>query len=586
MKRKLNEMPSQVIRSIAPEMDPLKIGMGWSVEDLSKMHVFIQSTFGHSHPGSAHLLPLVETAVDELEVLGAKGNMFFTTDICDGMAQGHDGMNYSLPSREFIANMIECQYGATAFDSAIYVCSCDKGVPAHLQAIARINQPAIILTGGVMQAGPNLLTLEQVGAYSAKFQRGEITEKEFLYAKHNACPSCGACSFMGTASTMQVMCEALGMSLPGTAMMAVDMDDLKSVAKRVAQAAIELGKLNITPSMIMTEKAFENAIMVHSAIAGSTNTLLHLPTVARELGMTLDMEKFDAIHRKINYITNIRPSGFYPGSYFHKAGGVPAIMKEIKEHLHLDQLTVTGKTLGENLEDLEKSDFFLKCEEELGKVGVKRDEVIKPYANPIQVGGAIAILKGNIAPEGAVVKHAALPAKMKKAVLRAVPFDCEEDAMNAVIQKEVKPGDAIIIRYEGPKGSCMPEMFYTTEAIASDAELSATTALLTDGRFSGATRGPAIGHISPEAAVGGPIALVQFGDLIEIDIEKRSLNIIGVNGESLDVEKVDSILTARKKEWVSKKLSTKKGALALYSSLAVSAMKGGYMDINTTGDNK
>ncbi|MFI3256841.1 MAG: dihydroxy-acid dehydratase [Spirochaetales bacterium] len=578
MNREIQNMPSQSIRNIAPEMDPLKIGMGWTVEDLSKMHIFIQSTYGHSHPGSAHLMPLVQTVYDEIESLGAKGNMYFATDMCDGMAQGHNGMNYSLPSREFIANMIECQYGATAFDGAVYICSCDKGVPAHLQAVARINQPAVIMTGGVMQAGPDLLTLEQVGMYSAKYQRGEIDEDEFLYAKHHACPSCGACSFMGTAATMQVMCEALGMSLPGTAMMAVDMADLKLVAKKVAYAAIELGKHNITPAMIMTEKAFDNAIMVHSAIAGSTNTLLHLPTVARELGIILDMKKFDDIHRKINFIANIRPSGFYPGSYFHKAGGVPAIMQEIKEHLHLDQLTVTGKTLGENLDELEKSDYFEKCEENLKQVNVKREDVIKPYDSPIQYGGAVAILKGNIAPEGAVVKHSALPTEMKKIVLRAVPFDSEEEAMSAVIKKEVSPGDAIFIRYEGPKGSCMPEMFYTTEAIASDKELNSTVALLTDGRFSGATRGPAIGHISPEAAVGGPIALVEFGDLVEIDIDARALNVIGIAGKKMEKDDIDKIFFDRKKNWTAKISAVKHGALALYSKLAVSAMKGGYID--------
>ncbi len=581
MSRTISEMPSQKIRTIAPEMDPLKIGMGWSVEDLSKMHVFIQSTFGHSHPGSAHLMPLVQEVYDEIARLGAKGNMYFATDMCDGIAQGHDGMNYSLPSREFIANMIECQYGASAFDSAVYICSCDKGVPAHLQAIARINEPAIIMTGGVMQAGPDLLTLEQIGAYSAKYQRGEISEKEFLFAKHNACPSCGACSFMGTAATMQVMCEALGMSLPGTAMMPVDMKELKIVAKRVAKTSVELGVQNIRPSDIMTEKAFENAIMVHSAIAGSTNSLLHLPVVARELGINLDMEKFDAIHRKINYITNIRPSGFYPGSYFHKAGGVPAVMNELKDFLHLDQLTVTGKTVGENLEDLEKEGFFVQCEYNLRKVQLKREDVIKSYENPIQQGGAVAILKGNIAPEGAVVKHSALPNEMKKVILRAVPFDCEEDALNAVLDKKIRPGDAIIIRYEGPKGSCMPEMFYTTEAIASDSELSSTVALLTDGRFSGATRGPAIGHISPEAAVGGPIALIEYGDLIEIDIENRALNIVGVSGQHCSASKIDNILKERKKSWSYTPRAFKQGALKLYSSLATSAMKGGYMDVDS-----
>ena len=572
-------LASQIIRKKAPEMDPLKIGMGWTKEDLGKMHIFIESTFGHSHPGSAHLFPLVEAAYNAVEQHGAKGNMFFSTDMCDGQAQGHDGMNYSLPSREFITNMIECQCGATAFDAAIYICSCDKGVPAHLQAAARLDIPAIIMTGGVMQAGPNLLTLEQIGMYSAQHARGEITQEQFTNVKHNACPSCGACSFMGTAATMQVMAEALGMSLPGTAMVAVDMENLKSIAIQVGQEAIRMGFEGLKPSMILTEKAFENAIMVHSAIAGSTNTLLHLPTIAREVGIVLDMEKFNEIHKKINYITNIRPSGFYPGSYFHKAGGVPAVMQELKKHLHLDALTVTGKTLGENLENLVKSDYFRKSDEALAQLSLKREDVISKYDTPIKQGGSVAILKGNIATEGAVIKHAALPDSMKNVILQAVPFDSEEEALNAVLTKQISPGSAVIIRYEGPRGSCMPEMFYTTEAIASDIELSSSVALLTDGRFSGATRGPAIGHISPEAAVGGNIALVEKGDLIEIDIDNRAINIVGINGEPKTIEEIEKILDIRRKNWVAPIKPLKTGALALYSKLAVSAMKGAYMAV-------
>lgn len=579
MKRELKDMPSQKVRDLSPEIDPLKIGMGWSVEDLSKLHVFIQTTYGHSHPGSAHLLPIAQSAYDEIEKNNAKGNLFFTTDICDGQAQGHDGMNYSLPSREFICNMIECQFNATAFDSAIFICSCDKGVPAHLKAIARLNTPSIIITGGVMQAGPDLLTLEQVGSYSAKYKRNEITKDEFLKAKHSACPSCGACSFMGTAATMQVMSESLGMSLPGTAMMAVSMEDLKGVARKVALESIRIAYDNIKPSDILTQKAFENAIMVHSAIGGSTNTLLHLPAIANELDIKIDMDLFSKIAKKVNFITNIRPSGFYPGSYFHKAGGVPAVMMELREHLHLDVMTVTGKTLGDNLSELEKSDYFRKSDEELKKINLKREDIIRPYSNPIKKGGAIAILKGNIAEEGAVIKHSALPDNMKDVVLSAVVFDREEDAMDAVISKKIKPGNAVIIRYEGPKGSCMPEMFYTMEAISSDEELSSTVALITDGRFSGANRGPAIGHVSPEAANGGAIALVQDNDLIHIDVENCALNIIGVNGEKKTKEEIDKILTDRRKELKPFVPRFKKGALAIYSSLATSAMRGAYMDL-------
>lgn len=579
MKINIKDMPSQKVRELSPEIDPLKIGMGWTVEDLDKAHVFIQTTYGHSHPGSAHLLPIAQEAYKEVENNNAKGNLFFTTDICDGQAQGHDGMNYSLPSREFICNMIECQFNATAFDSAIFICSCDKGVPAHLKAIARLNAPSIVITGGVMQEGPNMLTLEQVGTYSAKYQRNEISKEEFLNAKYNACPSCGACSFMGTAGTMQVMVEALGLSLPGSAMMAMDIEELKKVAKISARESIRLAYDNIKPSEILTRKAFENAIMVHSAIGGSTNALLHIPAIANELNLNIDMDLFSKIHKEINFITNIRPSGFYPGSYFHKAGGVPAVMKEIRKFLNLDVMTITGKTLGDNLEDLEKSDYFKKSDEELKKIGLKREDIIKSYKSPIKQGGAIAILKGNIAPEGAVIKHSALPKEMRNVILNAVTFDREEDAMKAVIGKAIKPGDAVIIRYEGPKGSCMPEMFYTMEAISSDEALSSTVALITDGRFSGANRGPAIGHVSPEAANGGPIALIENGDLIHINVDEYSINIVGIKNEEKSKEEIDNILKERRNNLKPFTPKFKKGALAIYSALATSSIKGAYMDI-------
>lgn len=568
---------SQELRGKAPEMDPLRIGMGWKVEELSKPQIIIESTFGHSHPGSAHLDVLVQEAYQGVMDNGGRAAKYFATDICDGQAQGHDGMNYSLASREYIANMIEIHVGATPFDAGVFIASCDKGMPAHLQAIARLDMPAVILTGGIMQAGPDMLTLEQIGTYSAKFERNEISEKEFEYFKHNACPSCGACSFMGTASTMQVMAEALGMALPGTALMPATAQELKQYAGQAGKLALELAQKNLKPSMIMTKEAFENAIMVHAAIAGSSNSLIHIPAIAYELDIDINPDTFDEIHRKIPFILNIRPSGYYPGEYFWYAGGVPGIMEEIKEHLHLDVMTVTGKTLGENLEELKKNGFYETCYKYLSERNVNKEDVIRYYQNPIQKEGAIAILRGNLAPEGAVVKHSAISKEMLRVVLRARPFDSEEEAISAVLKKEIKPGDAVIIRYEGPKGSGMPEMFYTTEAIASDPELASTTALITDGRFSGATRGPAIGHISPEACEGGPIAFIQENDLIEIDIPSRSINIVGVDGENCSIEKINEILNIRKQDWKKPEPKYKKGALAVYTKLAVSAMKGGYM---------
>lgn len=572
-------LKSQQLREVAPEVDPLRIGMGWTTEDLKKPQIMVESTYGDSHPGSAHLDLLINEAEKAIREHNGKAAKYFTTDMCDGQAQGHDGMNYSLVSREYIADMIEIQAMATPFDAGVFIASCDKGLPGNLKALARLNMPSIVITGGIMAAGPNMLTLEQLGTYSARFERGEITEKELCFAKENACPSCGACSFMGTASTMQVTAEALGLTLPGSALLPATSPDLLTKAYETGVRAIELAKEGLLPSQILTEKAFENAIMVHAAIAGSSNSLLHIPAIAHEVGIELDADKFDEIHRRIPYILNIRPSGFYPGEYFYYAGGVPGIMEEIKEFLHLDVMTVTGKTLGENLEELKRNGYYERCYAELEKRNLKKEDIIKTVANPIQKQGALAILKGNLAPEGAVIKHSAVPKEMREAVLIARPFNSEEEAIKAVLTGVINPGDAVIIRYEGPKGSGMPEMFYTTEAIASDPRIAASTALITDGRFSGASRGPAIGHVSPEATEGGPIALVEEGDLIKISVSERKLSIIGVNNRELPEEEIEKILVERKKNWKKPEPRFNKGPLAVYTRFAVSPMKGGYIEV-------
>lgn len=467
-------LKSQKLKDVAVEMDSLKMGMGWSEEDLEKPQIFLQSTWGESHPGSVHLLELVSEAERELIKLGARPAKYTTTDICDGIAQGHDGMNYSLLSREMICNMIEIQASAAPFDGGLFFASCDKGLPAHLKAIARLNMPSIIVPGGVMKAGPNMLTLEQVGTYGAMLKRGQITPEQFRKIQKDACPSCGACSFMGTAVTMQVMAEALGIALPGTAAIPAFSGELKAAVRCAAARLMAIVECNLKPSDIMTKKAFENAIMVHAAIAGSTNALLHLPAVAHELGITIEPELFDRLHRIVPYIVNVRPSGYYPAEYFWYAGGVPAVMEEIRELLHLDQLTVTGKTVGENLDELKSGGYYENCHKYLARLGLKKEDIIRPLNNPLQPQGAIAVLKGNLAPEGAVVKHSAVAKNMLRVTLTARPFDSEEEAFAAVINGRVKPGDAVIIRYEGPRGSGMPEMFYTTEAIASDPELSAS----------------------------------------------------------------------------------------------------------------
>ena len=572
------EWNSQRVRALAPENDPLKIGMGWTVEDLDKPQILVESTFGDSHPGSAHLNLFVEEAMKGIRDSGGRGARYFTTDICDGIAQGHDGINFSLAHRDMIANMIEIHGNSTGFDGGVFIASCDKSVPACLMGLARLDMPSIVITGGVMEAGPDLLTLEQIGAYSAMCRRGEITEEKLTYYKRNACPSCGACSFMGTASTMQIMAEALGLMLPGSALMPATCPELKEMAYKAGRQVMELAKAGLKVSDIVTREAFENAIMVHAAISGSTNSLLHIPAMAHELGLEIDADTFDRMHRGAHYLLDIRPAGKWPAQFFYYAGGVPAVMEEIRSMLHLDVMTVTGKTLGENLEELKQSGFYEKCSVSLEKWGLKRTDVIRPFDHPIGSDGTVAILRGNLAPEGSVVKHSAVPAEMFRAVLKARPFDCEEDAIAAVLSGKIRPGDAVFIRYEGPKGSGMPEMFYTTEAISSDPELGKSIALITDGRFSGASKGPAIGHVSPEAADGGPIALVEEEDLIRIDIPGRILEIIGVRGQELPSEEIDKILEERKANLKPREPKYKKGVLKIYSEHAVSPMKGGYME--------
>ena len=588
-------LKSQQVRSLSPEMDPLRMGMGWTVDDLSKPQIMVESTYGNSHPGSGHLNIFVEEAVRGVNDHGGKAARYFATDMCDGMAQGHDGINYSLAHREAITNLVEAQANATTFDGGVFISSCDKAMPAMLMSIGRMKDmmAAIVVTGGVMEAYDlpakytendpgcainELLTLEQIGKFSAQYERGEIPAEQLTYYKQHACPSCGACSFMGTASTMQVTAEALGLMLPGTALLPATSSDLREFAREAGRQSVWLSEHNLCPRDIVTKESFENLIMVHGAISGSTNSLLHIPAIAREFGIEMSADDFDRLHRGAHYLLNVRPAGEWPAQFFYYAGGVPRIMEEIKSMLHLDVMTVTGKTLGENLEDLKNNGYYEKCGRYLEKWNLKREDIIRPFDQAFGTDGSIAILHGNLAPEGAVVKHTVVPREMFQATLKARPFDCEEDAIHAVLTHEVKPGDAVIIRYEGPKGSGMPEMFYTTEAIASDPELGASIALITDGRFSGASKGPAIGHVSPEAAVGGPIALIEEGDLIQINIPERSLSIVGIAGKEMEPAEVDAVLAERRAAWKPKANRYTSGTLKFFTEHAVSAIQGGYME--------
>ena len=593
-------LKSQEVRALSPEMDPLRMGMGWKVEDLSKPQVMVESTYGNSHPGSGHLNLFVEEAVRAVDENGGKAARYFATDMCDGMAQGHDGINFSLAHREAITNLVEAQARATTFDGGVFIASCDKAMPAMLMSIGRLKEmSAIVVTGGVMEAHElpdqrivqdpacainELLTLEQIGKFSAMNERKEITDDQLTYYKQHACPSCGACSFMGTASTMQIMAEALGLMLPGTALMPATAPELKDAAYQAGKQLMTLIEKGITAGDIVDMRSFENAIMVHAAISGSTNAIMHIPAIAHEFGFEIDADTFDRLHRGAHYLLNIRPAGDWPAQYFYYAGGVPRVMEEIKSMLHLDVMTVTGKPLGENLEELKKNGFYEHCDAILAEkskiIGrqIKRTDIIRSFDQPNGTDGSIAILRGNLAPEGCVIKHTACPKNMFKATLDARPFDSEEEAIDAILHGRIKPGDAVFIRYEGPRGTGMPEMFYTGEAICSDPQLASSVALITDGRFSGASRGPVIGHVSPEAAAGGPIALVEEGDIIELDVQKRYLAITGVKGQPKTPEEMDEILAQRAKAWKGFTSKYQRGLLKLYSQHAVSAMKGAYMD--------
>ena len=578
------ELVSQKMRKLAPELDPLRIGTGWAAEDLAKPQILIESTFGDSHPGSGHLDKLVEQVQRGIKDEGGRGARYFCTDICDGESQGTDGINYSLASREIIADMIEIHENATPFDGGVFLSSCDKGMPGNLIGMARVDVPALMVTGGTMSAGPGLLTLEQLGMYSARYERGEIDEATLNWAKSNACPSCGACSFIGTASTMQIMAEALGLSLPGSALLPATSPDLLEYAYRAGRQAVRLALAGLKPSDIVTKESFENAIMVHAAISGSTNALLHIPALAHEYGLEITGETFDRMHRGAHYLLDVRPAGRWPAEFFYYAGGVPAIMEEIKHVLHLDVMTVTGKTLGENLEELRREGFYEKCQGWLDEanrrcgLSLTKSDIIRPYDQAIGTEGSIAVLKGNLAPEGAVIKHTACPKEMFEATLYARPFDSEEECLDAVLHHRVRKGDAVLIRYEGPRASGMPEMFYTSEAISSDAELGRSIALITDGRFSGASTGPVIGHCSPEAADGGPIALVEEGDLIYINVQERRLEIVGVKGGRRSPEEIEAILNERRAKWTPRKRKYTRGVLRLFGEHAASPMKGAYLE--------
>lgn len=564
---------SQKERNTWAQFDALQLGSGWDEEDIGKPQILVEDAYGDSHPGSIHLNQLGEQAVYGVYEKGGHPARFHVTDICDGCAQGHDGMNLVLASREVICDMIEMHAGFVPWDGMILSSSCDKSIPAHLKAAARVNIPAIFIPGGSMRPGPGQTTSLVAGDISLRQKReNEITPDEIRDYKLTGCPSQGACTFMGTASTMQCMAEALGLALPGSALAPATMRDILSLARKAGRKIMELTEKNICPSQILTPAAFRNAIVIHSAIGGSTNALLHLPAIAAELELELDPEIFNEINSCIPHIGNINPSGQHLTESFWFAGGIPRVQMLLEKHLDLNVMTVTGKTLGDNLETLRKDHFLERGRGYLQNYHLSPEDVITPVETTKDMG-SIAVLKGSLAPEGAVVKYSACEKSMRSHTGRAVVFDCEEDAHEAVVKGKICPGEIIVIRYEGPRGSGMPEMLMTTEAICCDQALNGKVSLITDGRFSGATRGAAIGHVSPEAACGGPIAYIETGDLISYNIENKTIDIAGIDGQQMDAARIEEIMEKRKAAKPIK-IRTYTGVLRRYTENADSAMKG------------
>ena len=561
-------------RMLWAQFDALEMGTGWEDTDILKPQIMIESVYGDSPPGSYHMKQMVEQAVYGVYPCGGKPAKYYATDICAGCAQGHDGMNVVLASREAIANLVEVHASAVPWDGMILSSSCDKSIPAHLKAAARMDIPAIFMPGGSMRPGPNMTTSLVAGDISLRQKRKDaITPQEVRDYKLTGCPSVGACTFLGTASTMQCMAEALGLTLPGAALVPATMRDLLQYSRYAGRKIMELVDKQITPSKILTPAAFKNAIIVHSAIGGSTNGTIHLPSIARELGYDLPIELFDEINHQVPHLGNINPPGTHLTEAFWFAGGVPLVQSPLRDMLDLDVMTVTGKTLGENLEDLHKDNWFERNLGYLHNYGLERDQVIFPVDKAPEKG-SVAILKGNIAPEGSVLKYSACANNQREVVnAKARVFNHEEDAHAAVVNNEINPGEVIIIRYEGPRGCGMPEMLMTTEAIVCDERINGSVALITDGRFSGATRGAAIGHVSPEAAAGGPIAFIEDGDLISYSVKDRTINLTGIHGVPCTLEEADKVLAERAKAGILPR-EPRKGFYKLYTDHALSAMKG------------
>jgi dihydroxy-acid dehydratase len=566
---------SQRLREVNFQGDALRLGMNWTEEDLRKPQVLVESAYGMGHPGTFHFRGLVEEVSNGVYEAGGKPAEFAVSDICDGVVQATDGMSYSLVSRDVMAAMIEIHALGHPHDAMVVISGNDKSVPAQLLAMARCDLPAVHLPGGIQVNAANYITSNEIWAMGAAVRRGELPEDELELAQRGACPTCGACQFLGSAATGQVLSEALGLALPGSALVPEPLTKLLRYARAAGKQVLQLLAEDLTPRRILTREAFENAIVVHAAIGGSTNALLHLPPIAKEAGVEITIDDFDRIHRQVPVLANVKTTGRYPVDYFWYAGGVPAVMLELRDMLHLDSITVTGKTLGENLEEIEHSPFFMR--ERLGHLAnfqIDRDEIIRPRNDPFGPDGGLAILRGNLAPDGAMVKTFSVPKEMHVHTGPARVFEDEPDAIDALIERKIRPGDVMVIRYEGPRANGMPEMYFAAAILSADPELNHTTAIVTDGRYSGAMKGPCVGHVAPEALDGGPIALVEENDLIELNVPERRLAIVGIDGRARPDDEVTEILTQRRSRWSPRPPRHSRGILSLYEQVASSASHG------------
>lgn len=527
--------------------------MGYTDEEIAQPIIGIANSYNEIIPGHIHLNEIVKAVKAGIAYGGGTPVEFGTIGVCDGIAMHHRGMNYSLASRELIADSIEVMAMAHPFDGLVLVTNCDKITPAMLMAALRLNIPALVISGGPMLTGHSsgrktdvITVFEAVG----KVQTGAMSEGELKGLEDVACPGCGSCAGMFTANTMNCLTEALGMGLPGNGTIPAVDARRKRLAKVAGRKIMELVSRNVRPRDIATLKAFRNAIAVDMALGGSTNTVLHLPAIAREAGLELDLEIFNELSKKTPNLCRISPSGADHLEDLDAAGGVPALMAELARRglIEEDALTVTGKTVGENT----------------AGVRIANREVIRPLENPYHAEGGIAILRGNLAPHGAVVKQTAVDKGMLVNKGTARVFNSEEEAVRAIMDSMIKPGDIVVIRYEGPRGGPGMREMLTPTAIIAGMGLDKDVALITDGRFSGGTRGAAIGHISPEAMEGGPIALVQEGDTIEIDIP----------GKKLTLAVSDRELNERRKGWKPPEPRITQGYAYRYSQRVTSASTG------------